>query len=457
MVSIMVQSTLPHITNKSPLFKQIYKAIETEDYSKFYKYIAKLHPADIADILEVSPLESRGKAFWELPEAIQTDVLLELESAVRTQLISEFDSEVVADLVRKLNSSEALYIIEELEFELQSDVISHFSERKQRLISESLSYDEDSAARIMERELIEVPKFWTVGQVKSHIKSVKSKPDMIFNVYVIDAFHHPQGYISLDKLLQHQDTEKVADLMEPNRVSFSPETKQKEVAFNFRHYGLAAAPVVDENNVLKGNINLNQIVNVIDAEAERSFLGLAGVTEVNTHLPLLTAALDRFKWVTVTAISSILSSLTIALFDATIEKVVALAVLMSIVVAINGSISLQVASLTIRALANEEFRLISFSKTLLKECQIGLLNGFLVSVLLFFITWVWYASIPLAAVFCISIVMNAVVSSLFGMLIPYFLNKFGYDPAISAPPFLIPACDMMGYGSFLYIATKTLL
>ncbi len=453
----MKQGAISPIAGKASFLKRVYKSIKAEDYSKLNRQLLKLHAADIADILEVVVQESRIKIFTSLPEFTQTEVLLELERAVRAQLISELDSEIVAELIRQLNSSDALYIIEELDFTKQSEIIGRLSQKKQNLITESLSYEEDSAARIMEREVIEVPKFWTAGQVKTHIKSLLSTPEMIFNVYVIDAFHHPLGYLGLNKLLQCDDSEKISDLMETDIYSFSLSAKQKEIAFNFRHYGLAAAPVVDENNVLKGNINLNQIMNVIDAEAERAFLGLVGVSETATHVPLLSTAFNRFKWVAVTAISSILSSLIIGIFDESLEQVVALAVLMSIVVSISGSIGIQVASLTIRALANEEFRFVGFWKAVLKESKVAMINGFLISVLLFVVTQIWYSSSLLAFVFGVSILINAVYSSFAGMIIPFFLHKFGYDPALSAPPFLIPACDMVGYGSFLYIATKTLL
>lgn len=438
------------------VLKTVNTYIEQKNDSELKELIASLHYADIADIIEVVPFESRLEIMRYIPQDIEAEVFLDLESDIRSNLLNYVTPKLIARIFDNLESDDALNIIEDLSFEQQTNVVRFLSKQEQDFFNEALTYDDDTAVRLMQLELVAVPKFWTVSQVKHYIKTADFLPDKIFNVYVIDANHKPLGYISLSELLKHEETEKVAHFMQTDVFSFSMETPQKEVAFCFRHYGLASAPVVDKNGRIKGNITLNHIVDLIDDEAERAFLGLAGVYNTDTTSLFKTAA-DRFKWVIITAISSFVSSGIIKQFDGSIERIVALAVLMSIVVSISGTVSLQVASVTIRALSNGEFRLVKIWHSLWKEVQVGFVNGILISVLLFLMVLGWYQDIALSLVFALSILLNTVYGSIIGLSIPAILFKFNYDPAISGPPFLIPVCDMFGYGSFLYFATIYLL
>lgn len=437
--------------------KKIHRFLETKNLSKLQKIINSLHYADIADILEVLTLEHQLEILKLIPQEIEADVFLDLESTIRSELLHYVSPHAIARIINSLESIDALSFIEDLNFEQQANVIRFLSKKEQEFLNEALSYDEDSAGRLMQRELVAVPRFWTVSQVKRYIKTADFLPDKIFNVYVIDANHRPLGYVSLSELLKHDEEEKVAHFMQTDVFCLSIETSRKEVAFYFRHYGLASAPVVDKNGCITGDITLNQIVDIIDQEAEKAFLGLAGAANSEFHTSIFKTSANRFKWVIITAFSSILSSYIISLFDKSIEQIVALAVLMSIVVAISGSVSLQVASVTIRALANGEFRLVRIWYNLWKEIQVGFFNGLLISALLITMVFLWYKDFPLALVFGLSILINVLYGCIMGLSIPAVLFKLNYDPAISGPPFLIPACDMMGYGSFLYLATIYLL
>lgn len=437
--------------------KKIYKYLEADNKSKLAHLIQSMHYADIADVLEVVPHDLRLEIIRYIPRDIEAEVFLDVEPDIRSDLLNYVSADAIARIINNLESDDALSFIEDLTFEQQTNVIRFLSKREQEFLNEALSYDEDSAGRIMQRELVAVPRFWTVSQVKRYIKTADFLPDKIFNVYVIDANHRPLGYISLSELLKHDEDEKVSHFMQKDVFSFSIETPQKEVAFCFRHYGLASAPVVDKNGCIKGDINLNHVVDLIDKEAERSFLGITGATDSDIHMSLLKTSTNRFKWVIITAISSLLSSYIIARFDKSIEQIVALAVLMSVIVSISGTVSLQVASVTIRALANGEFRLKRIWYNLWKELQVGFLNGVLISLLLISMVFAWYRELDLALVFGLSILINVIYGSVIGLSIPVILFRLNYDPAISAPPFLIPICDMMGYGSFLYLATLYLL
>lgn len=437
--------------------KKIYRFLQAKNVSKLQKIVHSLHYADIADVLEVLTHEARLEIIKYIPPDIEAEVFLDLEANVRSELLNYVPADKIARIINNLESVDALSFIEDLTFEQQTSVIRLLSKKEQEFLNEALSYDEDSAGRLMQRELVAVPRFWTVSQVKRYIKTADFLPDKIFNVYVIDANHRPLGYVSLSELLKHDEDEKISHFMQKDVFCFSIETSRKEVAFYFRHYGLASAPVVDKNGYITGDITLNQVVDIIDQEAEKSFLGLAGASNSDIHTSLLKAATNRFKWVIITAFSSVLSSFIIYKFTFTIEKIVALAVLMSIVVAISGSVSLQVASVTIRALANGEFRLVRIWYNLWKEIQVGFINGLLICSLLISMVYLWYHDFPLALVFGLTILINVIYGSIMGLAIPVLLFKLKYDPAISGPPFLIPACDMMGYGSFLYLATIYLL
>jgi magnesium transporter len=437
--------------------KRIYRFLKTNNVSKLKKVIESLHYADIADVLEVLNHEERLEIIKFIPLEIEAAVFLDLDPNIRSELLNYVSADAIARIVNNLESDDALNFIEDLTFEQQTNVIRFLSKKEQEFLNEALSYDEDSAGRLMQRELVAVPRFWTVAQVKRYIKTADFLPDKIFNVYIIDANHRPLGYISLSELLKHDEEEKVSHFMQKDVFCFSIDTPRKEVAFYFRHYGLASTPVVDKKGSIRGNITLDHMVDLIDQEAEKSFLGLAGAPDADIHTSLLKTSTNRFKWVVITAFSSILSSYIISLFDKSIEQIVALAVLMSIVVAISGSVSLQVASVTIRALSNGEFRLVRIWQNLWREIQVGFLNGLLISTLLISMVLIWYHDLSLALVFGASVLINVIYGSIAGLSIPVVLFKLKYDPAISGPPFLIPACDMMGYGSFLYIATVYLI
>jgi magnesium transporter len=438
-------------------FSKIHRWLKSSNTTKVKKTIESLHYADIADVLEVLSLEHRLEVIKFIPRDVEAEVFLDLDPAVRSELLNYVSADSIARIINNLESGDALSFIEDLTFEQQTNVIRFLSKQEQEFLNEALSYNEETAGRLMQREIVAVPRFWTVSQVKRYIKTADFLPDQIFNVYVIDANHRPLGYVSLSELLKHDEDEKISHFMQKDVFSFSVETTQKEVAFCFRHYGLASAPVLDPSGRIKGDITLNNLVDIIDREAERSFLGLAGASNADIHMSLFKTSTNRFKWVMITALSSVLSSYIISMFDKSIEKIVALAVLMSIVVAISDSVSLQVASVTIRALSNGEFRLVRIWHNLWKEIQVGMINGLLISTLLIIMVIVWYGDTSLALVFGITTFFNVIYGSIVGLSVPVILFKLNYDPAISAPPFLIPACDMIGYGSFLYFASIYLL
>jgi magnesium transporter len=436
--------------------KEIVDLLETKSFAKLKTLIVSLHPADIADVLEVLDEEDRLEILKCIPEENEAEVFLDLDPSVRSELLNFLSVSSIARIINDLETDDALNVIEDLPFEQQSNVISLLSKKEQKYLNEALAYDEDTAVRLMQREFVAVPRFWTVSQVKRYMKTAEFLPEKIYTIYVIDANHKPLGHVSLSELLKHEEDERVSSFMQKDVFGFALNTPQKEVAFYFRHYGLASVPVVDANGCIVGNITLDHIVDVIDQQSEREFLGLSGARQSDMNSSIFTIAAHRFKWVGVTAISSVLSAYIVSMFDYSIEKIVALAALMSVVVSISGTISLQVASITIRAISMKEFRLVNIWYSLWKEVQVGCVNGLLISAVLLFIVAFWY-DIGLALVFSFSIIINVIYGSIIGLSIPAVLFRLNFDPAISAPPFLIPACDMMGYGSFLYLATLLLL
>lgn len=414
--------------------------------------IQSLHYADTADMIEALKFEERLQIISHLPQDTEADIFLDLDPEVRSTLLEYASPKLISRIFNTLESDDAFYIIEHLNFEQQAEILRFLSKQEQDFFNEALTYEEHTAVRLMQLEKVVVPKFWTVSQVKRYIKTNEDLPEEIYNIYIIDSKNRPLGYVSLSELLKHKDDEKVAHFMNTDIISFAMETPQKEVAFYFRRYGLTSAPILDKSGTIKGDITLNHIVDLIDEEAERAFLGLAGVYKSDTHSLVKTAG-DRFKWVMITAVSSFVSSWVIQQFDESIEKIVALAVLMSIVVSISGTVSLQVASVTIRALSNGEFRLVKIWHNLWKEMCVGFLIGVLISTVLFIMIFAWYDDLSLSIVFAVSILLNTIYASIIGISIPTILFKLNYDPAISGPPFLIPVCDVFGYGSFLYFAT----
>jgi len=310
----------------------------------------------------------------------------------------------------------------------------------------------------MQRELVAVPSFWTVGETIDFLRAKEDLPDDFYDLFVVDPAHRPVGSVPLSRVLRSRRSVKLADIMETDLSTVPVLLDQEAVANLFRQYGLVSAPVVDEGGRLVGVITVDDVVHVIDEEAEEDLMGLVGASETDFHAPAVETAWRRVRWLVVTLINTLIAATVISQFDATIERLVALAVLMPIVAAMGGNAGMQVVTVTVRALATRDLTPgANMWRTVGKELLVAAMNATAFAVIMGGVAAVWFHNIALGLVLAAAMIFNMMWAGLAGTLIPLGLARLGMDPAISAGPFLTTTTDVLGFFSFLGLATLFLL
>lgn len=442
--------------------ERIVAALAIGDETAVWALVENLHYADMADLLERLGEDDRSRLLAIMGPSVDADVLSELDEAVRDKVIDEMDIDAIAQVVAELDSDDAVEIIEELEAHEQQQVLDAIPDEDRALIEESLSYPEDSAGRLMQRELVTVPTFWTVGDTIDYMRENAESddnplPDQFYVVYVVDPFHRPAGMVWLDKLLRTRRPVKMTDLMEPEMKVIPVATDQEDVAFLFRQRDLVSAPVIDDGGRLIGAITIDDIVDVIDEEHEEDIMRMGGVREDDMYNAVIDTTRARFSWLFVNLLTAIAASVVIGLFDATLDQVVALAILMPIVASMGGNAGTQTLTVAVRALAMKELTATNASRLVGKELLVGIANGILFAVLAGAVAWLWFGIPVLGVVIGVAMVVNMLVAGLAGTLVPLFLDRNGIDPAIASSVFLTTITDVVGFFVFLGLAAMVLI
>ena len=422
------------------------------------RQVEPLHPADTADLLEALGRDERKLLLRITGEALEAEVLTYLEPELRNAVVADLGPKISAQLLKQLESDDALEFFEDLDEDPRTQILSRVPRTIQRLLTEGMTFPEDSAGRLMQREVVVVPSIWTVGEtidwMRTHKKQIVSD---FYDLYVVDPRYKPIGKLPLSRVLRSKRPTKIAELMSEDFYPLKVTLDQEEVAYLFRQYSLLSAPVVDDAGRLVGVITLDDIVHVIDQEAEEDILKLGGVSESDLYSDVLRTTRRRFSWLAVNLMTAITASLVIALFEATIEQVVALAVLMPIVASMGGNAGTQTLTVAVRAIAMKDLAGRGVARFITKELLVGLFNGLLFAVVMGVIAWLWFDQPLLGAVIAIAMVINLVVAGLFGALIPFLLDKLGADPAIGSSVFLTTVTDVVGFFAFLGLAGLVLL
>ena len=442
--------------------ERIVAALAANDETAVWALIADLHYTDIADLVERLHDEDRSRLLTIMGPEFDGDVLIELDETVRDQVIDAVGLEAVAQAVTELESDDAVEIIEELEEHEQQQVLKAISEEDRALIEESLRFPEDSAGRLMQRELVTAPTFWDVGNTIDFLRRNADSgdnplPDHFYVVYVVDPAHRPVGMVWLDKLLRTGRSVTVTEVMEPNMKVIPVMSDQEDVAFLFRQRDLVSAPVVDNGGRLIGAITIDDIVDVIDEEHEEDIMRMGGVSGDDLYSAVLDTTRARFSWLFVNLLTAIVASIVIGLFDATIEQIVALAILMPIVASMGGNAGTQTLTVAVRALAMKELTATNAARLVGKEILVGFANGLVFALLAGGVAWFWFENPMLGAVIAIAMVVNLLVAGLAGTVIPLVLDRNGIDPAIASSVFLTTITDVVGFFVFLGLAALILL
>lgn len=416
-----------------------------------------LHYADAADLIERLTHDQRIQLLDIMRPSFNPEILPELDDTVRSEVLELFGYSDFAALVAVLDSDDAVYLIAMLGDDERAHVLARLPPDHRTLIEQALAFPDYSAGRIMQRELIAVPSYWTVGETVDYLRNNPHLPDDFYVLFVVDPRHRPQGVVRLSALLKVRRTVRLRDIMNTDINVLSVTMDQEEVAFLFRQRDLLSAPVVDASGRLVGRITVDDVVDVIDEEAEDDMLRLAGLSETSLYDAVLDTAKSRFTWLVVNLGTALVASLVIGLFEATIQKVVALAVLMPIVASMGGNAGTQTLTAAVRGLAMKDLVSDNAKRVLGKEVLVGVVNGVAFAVLTGLMTWLWFKSLSIALVIGAAMIINMICAGLFGIAIPLALDRLKIDPAAASSVFLTTVTDVVGFFAFLGLAALFLL
>ncbi len=427
-------------------------AIDADDADIIRRITRHLHESEVADLLEVVDEEKRGH-FVELAGSdFDFAALTEVDEAIRLGIVDNLPNEKVAEAVRELDSDDAVFILEDLETDDREEILSQIPFQERIRLRRSLDYPEETAGRRMQTEFIAVPPFWTVGQAIDYVRAGESLPERFTEIFTIEPDFKLAGTLPLDTLLRAGRDVSIDTIHETNAHPINAEIDQEEAAQVFEQYDLLSAPVVDENGRLVGVLTIDDVVDVIQEEAAEDIKRLAGVGDEELSDNVLAIARSRVSWLGINLFTAVIASLIIGLFDATIEKMVALAILMPIVASMGGNAGTQTMTVAVRALATRDLDTYNARRIVRKELLVGLLNGVVFAVVIGIVAAVWFSQIALGVVIALAMIVNMVFAAASGILIPIALDKMNIDPAIASGVFVTTVTDVVGFFAFLGLA-----
>ncbi len=438
------------------LVRDVALALHDGDTQRAAGLVAGLHPRDLADVIELLSPEHRVALIQALGAAFDYEVLSEIDESVRDQLSEALPNELLVKAVTELDTDDAAYLIENLEEQDREEILSQLPRGERAALERQLEYPEDSAGRLMQSEFVAVAPYWTVGQVIAHARESDDLPDQFSEIFVVDPAFRVLGAVDLSRLLRTKRDVPISEIMETDLDVVLATADQEEVARQFERYGLITAPVVDENHKLVGVITVDDVVEVIQDEADEDMKALGGVGDESIGDSVASTARSRVPWLIVNLGTAVLGSFVIQMFDATIEQMVALAVLMPIVASIGGNAGTQTMTVTVRALATNKLSSANALRIISRETLVGLLNGLILSMIMALFVFLWFGSTKLGAVIGAAMVVNLLAAALAGILIPLALNRLKLDPAPASGVFVSMITDCVGFFAFLGLASLIL-
>lgn len=427
-------------------------ALAARDAETLGGLIGDLHASEQGDLLEALEAEDRDKFVALAGAAFNFAALTEVDENIRLEIIDGLENERVAEAVRELDSDDAVFILEDLESEDREEILASIPFQERIRLRRSLDYPEESAGRRMQTEFIAVPPFWTVGQTIDYIRAEDDLPERFSEVFSIEPTFKLAGTLALDRLLRSQRDVRIEDIHDTNAHQIEASIDQEEAAQIFERYDLLSAPVVDENDRLVGVLTVDDVVDVIQEEAAEDMKLLAGVGDEELSDSVTQIARSRIGWLTINLVTAILASLVIGLFDATIEQMVALAILMPIVASMGGNAGTQTMTVAVRALATRDLDTYNTRRIVKKELTVGLVNGIVFAIMIGVVAAVWFSQLSLGVVIGIAMVVNMLFAAASGILIPITLDKMKADPAIASGVFVTTVTDVVGFFAFLGLA-----
>jgi len=439
------------------LVVRVASALDAGETKTVRALVRDLYAADLADLIENLEQPDRIRLISELGRSFDVEALAELDESVRDELLEALPNEVIASAIKKLDTDDALYLIEDLEDEDQREILSKVSKQDRAALTRALDYPEYTAGRLMKTEFVAVPSVWTVGKAIDHIRGEKSLPDYFIEIYVIDPGFHLVGNVPVARLLRSPRDKKIETIMDSEQTVFKATDPQDDAAYKFERYNLVSAAVTDESGRLVGTLMADDIVEVIQEEAEEDILHLGGVGEETISDSVWETTRSRFSWLFINLATAVLASWVISWFDATLEQMVALAILMPIVASMGGNAGTQTMTVSVRALATRNLGPVNAAKVTLRECAVGLINGLVFAFIMGVFAWWWFSSNGLGLVIGAAMIINLLAAALAGILVPLALHRFDIDPAISSGVFVTTVTDVIGFFAFLGLAALWLI
>ena len=439
--------------------RSVADALEHDDLTRARSLVQDLPAPDLADVIDLLEAGQRVQLIEALGTDFDFEVLSELDPSVRDQLTEALPNELLARAVKELDTDDAAYVIERMDAEDRREILAQLRTVDRAALERNLDYPEETAGRLMQADFVAVAPYWTVGYVIDTMRDAPPDdlPETFTEFFVVDPAFKVLGAVDISKLLRAKRDVKISQIMDTGRATVLATTDQTEVARQFRRYDLMSAAVVDENQRLVGVVTVDDVVEMIDEEAEQEMKALGGVGDERLSDSVRQIAPSRFSWLFVNLLTAILASSVIKLFDATIEHMVALAVLMPIVASMGGNAGTQTMTVAVRALATGELGAANVVRVVLRETAIGLINGFVFAVIMGIVVYVWYGSNTLGAVIAGAMVINLLAAALAGIFVPLTLDRWGFDPAVSSTVFVTTVTDVVGFFAFLGLATFWLM
>ncbi len=437
---------------------RIVNSLENDLTTQVKKLFLELHPADQADLLSSLNFEQRIKLITIIATEFDPEMLTYLDDELKNEVIESLGSKNSAKAIDQLEIDDAVQVIETLENKGISEILDHISEEKRSEIEEALSYPENSIGRLMQQNFVAVKQDWSVAQATYHLQNSEDLPEDFHNIVIVDDDFRPISEVSVSKILKKKKHVLMSEIMSDKqelRVLTSNMDKE-EAAHLFSKYSLDYAPVVDGKGILVGVIYANDVIDILQDEAEEDILLLGGVHYVSLHASSFTTAKSRISWLSTSLLTNLFSAAIIAFFAGEIQKIVALAALLPIVSSLSGNSGTQALTVLVRAIATKEVDNISLLKILSKEILVGLMNGILLAIIAATACYFWQHNLHLSLVFASAIIAAMTLSSFLGVFIPLILHRFKFDPAISSGVFLTTMTDMFSFLTLLGLAALAL-
>ena len=439
--------------------EKVVDAADDGDGLRLRALLEDLHPADVADLMGFLTAEHRAVVTLWLPPDLLAETLPELDDGIREEVLERVPHLTLAEALQELDSDDAAAVVEDLEAHQREKVLAAMPEVDRAAIESSLGYAEDSAGRLMQREVMAAPQFWNVGDTIDHVRAQgEDLPELFFDIYVVDPLNRPVGGVPISRLLRTPRATPLSEIMEPvNEIAVDQD--QEEVAYIFEKYHLISAPVIDSAGRLVGQITVDDIVNIIQEENREDILRLAGVSDEDRGSSVPEIVRGRVPWLAINLATAVLGASVIGWFEYTIQQIVALAILMPIVSAIGGNAGTQALTVTVRALATRELNSSNAPRTFWRELLVGMANGLVLAPLIGLATAFWFRDEDwrIGLVIAAAMVLNLLVAATVGVLTPLTLSRLKFDPAVSSAVFVTATTDFFGFLIFLGLATIVLL